>query len=261
MLRGADYKLSENQIYDRNQMIEELKTCLHEFNKIHLLDLPLKRFESRLEPGLPDNIVMSPPPIFDEDWLVKQRNKIREDLIKHLGKHILSKVPTMQQGRERLAGSSNAIADRLCYFLIQNSSESTFELGCDTSSIGLKYYEIVDFVSEEYERTYKTYRLWNDRALGLLGDYLFWTDNDCTIFEGEAIWGELTSEGEPVSLDEFIEAVDSALQDLPRDKYDFAEFLYPDDSGVDFTDYVPAENMSPAQKAKLYKKYVSSLSS
>lgn len=261
MLRGADYKLSENQIYDRNQMIEELKKCLHEFNKIHLLDLPLKRFESRLEPGLPDNIVMSPPPIFDKDWLVKQRNRIREDLIKHLGKHILSKVPSMQKGRERLAGSSDAIADRLCYFLIQNSSESTFELGCDTSSIGLKYYEIVDFVSEEYERTYKTYRLWNDRALGLLRDYLFWTDNDCTIFEGEAIWEELTSEGEPVSLDEFIEAVDSALQDLPRDKDYFAEFLYPDDSGVDFTEYVPAENMSPAQKAKLYNIYVKSLSS
>ena len=261
MRKDADYKLSKDQICNRNQMIEELKTCLREFNKTHGLELPLNQFESRLEPGVADNIVTSPPQIFDEGWIVKQRNKIRDDLIKHLGKHILSKVPSVQPGQKRLAGSSYAIADRLSYFLIQNSSESAFELGCDTSSIGLKYIEIVDFVSEEYERTYKTYRLWNDRALALLIDYLFWTDNDCTIFEGEAIWEELTSVGEPVSLDEFIEAVDSALQDLPRDKDYFAEFLYPDDSGVDFTEYVPAKNMSPAQKAKLYNIYVKSLSS
>lgn len=261
MRKDADYKLSKDQICNRNQMIEELKTCLREFNQTHRLELPINQFESRLELGMADNTVTSPPQIFDESWVAKQRNKIRDDLIKHLGKHILSKVPSIQQGQKRLTGSSYAIADRLCYFLIQNSSKSGFELGCDISPLDLGYSQIVNYVSEEYERTYKTYRLWNDRALALLIDYLFWTDNDCTIFEGEAIWEELTSEGEPVSLDEFIEAVDSALQGLPRDKYDFAEFLYPDDSGVDFTDYVPAENMSPAQKAKLYKKYVSSLSS
>lgn len=88
----------------------------------------------------------------------------------------------------------------------------------------------------------------------LLAQYLFSGVWDCTVFEEGALWAVLNSEGEPVGLDKFIEAADEALLALPLER--MTEASFPDYTGVIFSEYVPAQNMSPAQKEALYRQYV-----
>lgn len=265
MRRDADYKLSQDQIDDRNQMIGNIKVCLQNLNENYGLELPLNQLYSKLEPGLPGSLILSPPLIFDNSWLNKKRKLLHKDLIKYIGKHVLSKVQVMQQKGERLNGSSNAIAHKLCYSLIEKNQHYSsnravsFKFDNHTELLWLTFSEIISYVREEYESTYKTYRLWNEYALSFLIRYLFDSHDDYDHFADPAIWEELSYDEDPVSLNEFIRAVDQALYNLPTDDDHFTEFAYPDISGVDFTDYVPAANMTEAQKDQLYNIYLESM--
>lgn len=261
MNSGADHGLDEYQIEQRNQLVEDIKTGLRNFDEAYELELPLARFEIPLEPGLPSNIVIvDRQPVFDEAWVMKTRDYIRKDLIGYLAKLILRNVASMGRGDERLTGSSYAVALKLCtYHPLKRRSgfaeeRNEFRLDCDTGKLGLTFDQIVERVCEDYERDYKTYRLWDDRSLKLLSQFLFSGEWDSTVFDGGALWEELDSEGEPVSLEAFIESVDQTLYDLPMER--FTEASFPDYSGIVFSEYVPAENMSPTQKEELYRQYV-----
>ena len=260
---GADYGLDENQIKQRNQLIDDIRTGLRNFDEAYALELPLERFSRPLEPGLCSNLVIvGAQPVYDESWVYKTRDYIRKDLINYLSKQILLSVKTLDRHDYRLRGSAYAIALKLCtphpFSLRAGFGDAHTDFSFDgADKLALKFSDIVDRVSEGYEREYMTYRLWNDKSLELLAQFLFSGEWDSTVFEGGALWEELDSEGEPVSLESFIESVDQTIFDLPMER--LTEARFPDYSGIIFTEYVPAENMSPVQKGQLYQQYVNIL--
>ncbi len=261
MKYGADHGLDEYQIAERDQLIEDIKQGLRNFDETYGLGLPLERFERPLEPGIPGNIVYgNRRPVHDEAWVRKKRDHVREDLLSYLAQLILRNVAAMGRNDDRLIGSSHAVALKLCSSHPVKGEfgfareDDDFRLRCNTGKLGLTFQDIVGRVCDEYEQRYKTYRLWDDHALKLLAQYLFSGVWDCTVFEEGALWAVLNSEGEPVSLDKFIEAVDEALLNLPLER--LTEASFPDYTGVIFSEYVPAQNMSPAQKEALYRQYV-----
>ena len=260
---GADHGLDENQIKHRNQLIDDIRTGLRNFDEAYALELPLERFSRPLEPGLCSNLVIvGAQPVYDESWVYKTRDYIRKDLINYLSKQILLRVSTLDRHDYRLRGSAYAIALKLCtphpFSLRAGFGDAHTDFSFDgADKLALKFSDIVDRVSEGYEREYMTYRLWNDKSLELLAQFLFSGEWDSTVFEGGALWEELDSEGEPVSLESFIESVDQTIFDLPMEQ--LTEASFPDYSGVIFTEYVPAQNMSPAQKEQLYRRYVNLL--
>ena len=262
---GADHGLDENQIKHRNQLIDDIRTGLRNFDEAYALELPLERFSRPLEPGLCSNLVIvGAQPVYDESWVYKTRDYIRKDLINYLSKQILLRVSTLDRHDYRLRGSAYAIALKLCtphpFSLRAGFGDAHTDFSFDgADKLALKFSDIVDRVSEGYEREYMTYRLWNDKSLELLAQFLFSGEWDSTVFEGGALWEELDSEGEPVSLESFIESVDQTIFDLPMER--LTEARFPDYSGIIFTEYVPAENMSPVQKGQLYQQYVNILAS
>lgn len=264
MKYGADHGLDDIQIEQRNQLIDDIRTGLRNFNETYALELPLGQFEGPLEPGLPSNLVIvGTQPVYDEAWVYKTRDFIRNNLIDYLSKQILRRVSTLDRHDYCLRGSAYAIALKLCtthplkYRTGFADERSDFRLDCDTGKLALTFSDIVDRVSEGYERDHMSYRLWNEKTLELLAQFLFSGEWDSTVFEGGALWEELNSEGEPVSLESFIESVDQTIFDLPMEQ--LTEASFPDYSGVIFTEYVPAQNMSPAQKEQLYRRYVNLL--
>lgn len=262
---GADHGLDENQIEQRNQLIDDIRTGLRNFDETYALELPLERFSGPLEPGLCSNVVIvGEQPVYDESWVYEKRDYIRKDLINYLSKQILLSVNTLDRHDYRLRGSTYAIALKLCtphpFSLRAGFGDAHPDFSFDgADKLALKFSDIVDRVSEGYEREYMTYRLWNDKSLELLAQFLFSGEWDSTVFEGGALWEELDSEGEPVSLESFIESVDQTIFDLPMER--LTEARFPDYSGIIFTEYVPAENMSPVQKGQLYQQYVNILAS
>ncbi|MGE8062508.1 hypothetical protein [Pseudomonas sp. NPDC089547] len=261
MKYGADYGLDEYQIAERDQLIEDIKQGLRNFEEAYGLDLPLARFERPLEPGIPSNVVYDGrQPVYDEAWVRKKRDYIFKELLDYLAKLIVRTVATMGRNDDRLIGSSYAVALKLCtshpvkHEVGFTQEEDGFRLRCDTGKLGLTFQDIVGRVCDEYEQKYKTYRLWDDHTLKLLAQYLFRGAWDSTVFQQGALWTQLSSEGEPVALEQFIEAVDEALLNLPMKR--LTEASFPDYSGVVFSAYIPAENMSPAQKEALYRQYV-----
>lgn len=262
---GADHGLDENQIKHRNQLIDDIRTGLRNFDEAYALELPLERFSRPLEPGLCSNLVIvGAQPVFDESWVYKTRDYIRKNLINYISKQILLSVKTLDRHDYRLRGSAYAIALKLCtphpFSLRAGFGDVHTDFSFDgADKLALKFSDIVDRVSEGYEREYMTYRLWNDKSLELLAQFLFSGEWDSTVFEGGALWEELDSEGEPVSLESFIESVDQSIFDLPMER--LTEARFPDYSGIIFTEYVPAENMSPVQKGQLYQQYVNILAS
>lgn len=262
---GADHGLDENQIKHRNQLIDDIRTGLRNFDEAYALELPLARFSRPLEPGLCSNtVIVGAQPVYDESWVYKTRDYIRKDLINYLSKQILLSVKTLDRHDYRLRGSAYAIALKLCtphpFSLRAGFGDAHTDFSFDgADKLALKFSDIVDRVSEGYEREYMTYRLWNDKSLELLAQFLFSGEWDSTVFEGGALWEELDSEGEPVSLESFIESVDQTIFDLPMER--LTEARFPDYSGIIFTEYVPAENMSPVQKGQLYQQYVNILAS
>ena len=263
---GADHGLDENQIKHRNQLIDDIRTGLRNFDEAYALELPLARFSRPLEPGLCSNtVIVGAQPVYDESWVYEIRDYIRKDLINYLSKQILLRVSTLDRHDYRLRGSAYAIALKLCtthpfkHRVGLGDKCTEFRLDCDTGKLALTFSDIVDRVSEGYEREYMTYRLWSDKSLELLAQFLFAGEWDSTVFEGGALWEELDSEGEPVSLESFIESVGQTIFDLPMER--LTEARFPDYSGIIFTEYVPAENMSPVQKGQLYQQYVNILAS
>lgn len=261
MKYGADYGLDEYQVAERNQLVEDIKQGLRDFDETYGLELPLARFEHLLDPGTPSNIVLvDSKPVYDEAWVKKQRDYMFKDLLGYLAKLILRGVASSARNDDRLIGSSYAVALKLCtsHPVKHNygfaREQDNFRLRCNTGKLGLTFEDIVGRVCDEYEQKYKTYRLWDEHALKLLAQYLFAGVWDCTVFEGGALWEELDSDGEPLSLESFIESVDDALLNLPMER--LTETSFPDYSGIVFSEYVPAENMSPAQKEALYRQYV-----
>ena len=261
MKYGADHGLDEYQIAERDQLIEDIKQGLRNFEEAYGLGLPLARFERLLEPGTPGNVVYDGrQPVYDEAWARKKRDYIVKELLDYLARLIVRNVASMGRNDDRLIGSSYAVALKLCTsHPVKNEvgftqEEDDFRLRCNTGKLGLTFQDIVGRVCDEYEQRYKTYRLWDDHALKLLAQYLFSGVWDCTVFEEGALWAVLNSEGEPVSLDKFIEAADEALLALPLER--LTEASFPDYTGIIFSEYVPAENMSPAQKEALYRQYV-----
>jgi len=261
MKYGADHGLDEYQIAERDQLIEDIKQGLRNFEEAYGLGLPLARFERLLEPGTPGNVVYDGrQPVYDEAWARKKRDYIVKELLDYLARLIVRNVASMGRNDDRLIGSSYAVALKLCTsHPVKNEvgftqEEDDFRLRCNTGKLGLTFQDIVGRVCDEYEEKYKTYRLWNDHALKLLAQYLFRGAWDSTVFQQGAVWVELSSEGEPVSLDKFIEAADEALLALPLER--LTEASFPDYTGIIFSEYVPAENMSPAQKEALYRQYV-----
>ncbi|MCY1411870.1 hypothetical protein D9M71_272650 [compost metagenome] len=261
---GGDHGLEAYQIEQRNQLIDDISTGLRNFDEAYALELTLERFTRPLEPGLSSNVVIvGTQPVYDEAWVYKQRDYIRNDLINYLSKQILRGVDALDRRDYRLRGSAYAIALKLCtsHPLKQRTGfadeRTNFRLDCETGRLALTFDDIVDRVSEGYEREFMTYRLWNDKSLELLAQFLFSGEWDSTVFEYGALWEELDSEGEPVSLESFIESVDQTIFDLPMEH--MTEASFPDYSGIVFTEYVPAQNMSPVQKEQLYQQYVSLL--
>lgn len=252
-MNGANYGLDEQQILRRDKLIEEIRAGLQNFTEAYGLELPYTF-------GAPSPGGRN----YDESWVNKSWGYTRNLLIGYLAKLILGEVERNRLDGELFKGSSYSVALKLCtsYPFKKRrglaDENSDFRLVCETRGLGLTFEHIVERVSEEYERNYKLYRLWDDRALDLLAQYLFYGQRDCTIFTGGALWEELHSQGEPVCLNDFIEAVDQALINLPMEN--LTEHSFPDYTGVLFTDYVPAENMSPTQKEELYRRYVDVLS-
>lgn len=265
MRYGADHGLDDIQIDRRNQLLEDIRIGLRNFNESYALDLPLSHLEGLLEPGLPSNlIIVGEQPVYDETWAYKARNITRNKLINYLSTQILRRVSTLDRHDYCLRGSSYAIALKLCTthplkHRIGFADERTdFTLDCDTGALALTFSHIVNRVSEGYERDHMTYRLWSEKSLKLLAQFLFSGEWDSTVFPRGALWDELDSEGEPVSLESFVESVNQTILDLPMER--LTETSFPDYSGIIFTEYVPAENMSPVQKEQLYRQYVSMLS-
>ena len=261
---GADHGLDRNQIEQRNKLIDDIRTGLLNFDQIYALDLPMERFLRPLEPGLSSSVVIvGEQPVYDEMWVYKTRDYICKDLINYLAEQILQRVNSLDRHDYSLTGSAYAIALKLCtshpFKLRTGFGDADFRLDCDTNKLALKFSDIVDCVCEGYEREYMTYRLWNGKSLELLAQFLFSGEWDSTVFEGGALWEELDSEGEPVSLESFIESVGQTIFDLPMER--LTEARFPDYSGIIFTEYVPAENMSPVQKGQLYQQYVNILAS
>lgn len=266
MKHGADHGLDDNQIDRRNQLLDAIRTGLRNFNESYALNLPLSRFEGPLDPGLPSNLtIIGKQPVYDEAWAYEARDITRNKLIDHLSTQILQRVSTLDRHDYCLRGSSHAIALKLCtthplkHRIGFADERSDFRLDCDTGELALTFSDIVDRVSEGYERDYMTYRLWSEKSLKLLAQFLFSGEWDSTVFPSGALWDELNSEGEPVSLESFIESVNQTILDLPMER--LTETCFPDYSGILFSEYVPAENMTPAQKEQLYRQYVNILTS
>lgn len=273
MHNDQDYGLDELQASQRNQMISDIFHDAANLDEMYSLGVELNRIREMLKPGTPDYFVIrgDQKRVYDDAWVLSQRDSVRQYILRHISEQILSGARARaQKDFSRQAGGARSIALRYCLhhrfpngvgFVESELDQKTWKLTCSTAALALSFSDITNYVAEDYKRKYMTYRLWDDRSLGLLKDYLFQGMRGCTIYEGAPLWSSLDDEGEPVSLEKFIAAVDEVILELPFEG--LTERRFPDHSGtypngINFAEFVPAENMTQSQKDQLYQEYLSS---
>ena len=277
MHNDQDYGLDEPQISQRNQMISDIFHDVANLDEMYSLGVGLNRIREMLTPGTPDYFVINggQKRVYDDAWVLSQRDSVRQYILRHISEQILSGARARDQNDfSRQAGGARSIALRYCLHhrfpngvgfdfieIEPDQKQETWQLTCGTSALALSFNDITNHVAEDYKRKYMTYRLWDEKSLRLLRDYLFQGMRDCTIYDGALLWSSLEGEGKPVSLDKFIAAVDKVFLELPFE--DLIERRFPDHSGtyprgINFAEFVPAENMTQSQKDQLYQEYLSS---
>jgi hypothetical protein len=276
MHSDQDSGLDESEVLQRNQLIADILDYIGRLDQTYSLGLSLDGFRRMLEPGTPDYFVIrGPKRVYGCEWVRSTRDSIHQSIFRQISKEVLSGVHARARNDVCLQGSAFSIAMKLCaehlgldkLHDLEHFGEAVHlaDFGeaihppCDADDFVPNFYAMVEYVEDEYKRNYMTYRLWDRKSLYSLTHYLYCgPDEDTDFVDGGALWSYLYSEGEPVALDKFIEAVDSAIIALPLNN--LTESLYPDDcTGINFAEYVPAENMTPSQKDLLYQRYLNTL--
>lgn len=195
-------------------------------------------------------------------------NKILRESIVH---EILAEVKSLTIVDPILRGSSHSICrNLLSKFFTKNCKEGVTHDAYTIEESSLRPFDeflyvrlnrndIVRDLISKYEKNHMRYRLWDDKSINLLIQFLVKGGDDCTIFEDGAIIDFLGDRS--VTENEFMEAVQDSILSLPISELTNTEFSFPVDSdrGIIFSEYVPVENMSNEQKESLLSVYFANL--
>ncbi|PFG54331.1 hypothetical protein ATG98_3554 [Marinobacter sp. LV10R520-4] len=204
-------------------------------------------------------------------WFESRFSEINKSIRESIIYEIIDEVKSLPIVDPILRGSSYSICRKLlAKFFIKNCKEGVINDASTLEEDSLRPFDeflyvrlnrddiIRDLISE-YEKTHMRYRLWDDESINLLIQFLVKGDYDCTIFEDGAIIDFLGDRS--VTENDFMEAVQDAILNLPISELTNTEVSFPEDSdrGIIFSEYVPVENMTNEQKENLLSIFFANL--
>lgn len=175
-------------------------------------------------------------------------------------KEVISQVPGTPVGDLLLRGSSYSVAVKLVLRrlggVVERSFGMDYQLSVDLNVLDVSLGGIIDFVREAYERDYMRYRLWTDESASKLGDFLFSGGGGYSAFDEPEFWVEDCGNA-LLSMEEFVEAAEELIAELPVENYTEAAFPEDGPRGIIFSEYVSVGLMDREILEKLYGRYLS----
>ena len=188
---------------------------------------------------------------------------IKNKILKSISDDILKSVRARKVSDPLLIGGCYSIATKLCinYFFKHEKVDNINNLPSwflsDCNYLKLRFLDFVNFVGDEYKKHYMRYRLWDDKSLKALQDYLFRAYKDFDEFEYPAIQEYCDSTDGILTKEEFIAVLEEILHEYPLNNCCEIRFPPYNDDGYIFAEFVPVMDMPSRYIDALYEKYLS----
>lgn len=264
---GCNDGLEEWEIEERDRRLQEIRGELAQFLKNTELSLTIKNFETTLTPGIPSNVVYgsSTRPTFGTEWINSSViKKAKEHIILAVKEKSLKTVEEEKAGAYVLRGSATAASKKLIMQNVLGISlrtnggscwEETEKMSLNVFSIELMSWELLKSVTNTYEEKHMRYRLWNEKALSALADFLLF-DHSSKRNDVELPAMTEDMEGDRLSQEKFIELASNYISRYTEP--DGTEMSYPffSEKAYTFSEFIPLHLAEDKIKNKLYKWYL-----
>lgn len=258
-LRGdANDGVDSNEILWRNQRIQDALISIEALERRYSINLYYESQKWSMTPGSPANCFGDgDKKIYGNKWLDERLDYIHQQIIPILAKNVMDKAKSYGSNDEIFTGGARAIATRLslyCYGHLDryyvNHNIDCHDFNRDASGLGISLNDVIDEVYESFTKPNMRYRLWTDDVLKCLNDYLYDDDFDHDNYIS------LSDLKHPKTLDQFLDAVDEAINDMPINEAPNGIYYERNFRGALFSEYVPAQCMTNEQKEWLYTRYL-----
>lgn len=195
------------------------------------------------------------------DYVEMHIENVKQRIINSIANDMLKNIQTKKINDSLFIGGSYSIALRLCihhffrYENIDNIDDLPDWFLSDCKYFNIDFFYFVRVVEEEYEKKYMRYRLWDDKSIKELENYIFLSYEDFDEFESPPILEYCDPSDVTLTKEDFVAALSDILLDYPL--HNFCEIRFPpySEQGYIFAEFVPVKDMPSRYVDRLYETY------
>lgn len=187
---------------------------------------------------------------------------VKTRIMDSISRDILKEVRIKKVSDPLFIGGSYSIALRLCikYFFKYENVVSRDDMPAWFLSscryFNISFSDFVILVEKQYEKKFMRYRLWDEKSINALQNYIFRAHKDFDEFECPAIQEYCDPTDDVLSKAAFVEVIEDILLNYPL--HNFCEIRFPpyNDDGYIFSEFVPVKDMPERYIDTLYCQYL-----
>lgn len=199
---------------------------------------------------------------WDSDYVENSIQQVKQRVVTYITNDILKNIQVKKINDSLFVGGSYSIALRLCirYFFRYQNIEDINDLPrwflSDCKYFNMDFFYFVRVVEEEYEKRYMRYRLWDDKSISELGNYIFLSYEDYDQFESPPILEYCDPSDVALAKEDFVEVLSEIILNYPL--HNFCEIRFPPYSeyGYIFAEFLPVKDMPIRHIDALYETYI-----